>query len=120
MSASEASNDDISKDELGHMPDFEALARDIQNWASRRVGTAMTEARHFHEFFGTSILIVKKTWEFHERDSLLPEGGNPKHLFWALHFMKVYPKQSLGFFSRRHICRHRQPEDPLQVDLGIH
>ncbi len=31
-----------------------------------------------------------------ERDSLLPEGGRPKHLLWALHFMKVYPKQSPG------------------------
>jgi hypothetical protein len=75
------------------MPDFEALARNIQNRASRHVGTATTEARHFHEFFGTSLLVVKKTWELLERDSLLPEGGRPKHLLWTLHFMKVYPKQ---------------------------
>ena len=27
-----------------------------------------------------------------DRDSLLPEVGRPKHLLWALHFMKVYPK----------------------------
>ncbi len=96
MSTTEASNDDISKDKLGHMPDFEALARDIQNRALRRVGMAMAEARHFGEFFGTSVLIVKKTWELLKRDSLLPEGGRPKHLLWALHFMKAYPKQSPG------------------------
>ncbi len=42
------------------------------------------------------VLIDKKVWELLDRDSLLPEGGFPKHLFWALHFMKVYPKQSLG------------------------
>jgi hypothetical protein len=78
------------------MPDFEALARDIQNRASRRVGAATTETRHFREFFGTSVLVVEKTWELLERDSLLPEGGRPKHLLWALHFMKVYPKQSPG------------------------
>ncbi len=80
------------------MPDFEALARDIQNRASHRVGTATTEARYFREFFGTrtSVLVVKKTWELLERDSLLPESGRPKHLLWALHFMKVYPKQSPG------------------------
>ena len=24
------------------------------------------------------------------------KGGRPKHLLWALHFMKVYPKQSPG------------------------
>ncbi len=41
----------------------------------------------FREFFGMSVLVVKKTWELLNRDSLLPEG---------LHFMKVYPKQSQG------------------------
>ena len=80
MSTNEASDDDISKDELGHMPDFEALARDIQNWASRRVRTATMEAQHFHEFFRMSLLVVEKTCELLERDSLLPESGCPKHL----------------------------------------
>ena len=46
--------------------------------------------------FGTSVLVVKKVWELLDRDSLLPEGGRPKHLLWALHFMKVHPMQSLG------------------------
>ncbi len=46
------------------------------------------------EFFRMSVLIVKKTREFLERESLLPVGGHPKHLFWDLHFLKVYPKQS--------------------------
>ncbi len=40
------------------------------------------------------MLVVKKTWELLKRDSLIPEGGRPKYLLWALHFMKVYPKQS--------------------------
>ena len=83
---------------LGHMPmpDFEALARVIQNRASHRVGAAMTETQHFREFFGMSVLCIEKTWALLERDSLLPEGGRLKHLLWALHFMKVYPKQSPG------------------------
>ena len=42
------------------------------------------------------MLVVKKVWELLERDSLLPEDGRPKHLLWALHFMKEYPKQSPG------------------------
>jgi hypothetical protein len=91
VSSSESSDndDDFSQYAPGHMPmpDFEALARDIQNRASRRVGAATTETRHFREFFGTSVLVVEKTWELLERYSLLPEGG---------HFMKVYPKQSPG------------------------
>ena len=63
VSASEASNDDdFSQYAPGHMPmpDFEALARDIQNRASRRVGAATTETGHFRQFFGTSVLVVKK------------------------------------------------------------
>ena len=96
MSANEAYDDNISKDKPSHMPDITALARDIQNWVSRCVGTATTEARYFREFFGTSLLVVEKTWELLERDSLLPEGGHPKHLLWTLHFMKVYTKQSPG------------------------
>ena len=42
------------------------------------------------------MLVIKKTWELLKRDSLLPEGGRPKHLLWALRFLKVYPKQSPG------------------------
>jgi hypothetical protein len=78
------------------MPDFKALARDIQNRVSLRVGAATIEKRHFREFFGTSVLVIEKIWELLERNSLLPEGCHPKHLLWALHFMKVYPKQSQG------------------------
>ncbi len=99
VSASKVSDDDdFSQYAPGHMamPDFEALARDIQNRASHRVGAATTETRHFCEFFGTSVLVVEKTWELLERDSLLPEGARSKHLLWELHFMKVYPKQSPG------------------------
>ena len=42
------------------------------------------------------MLIVEREWELLNRDSLLPDSGCPKHLLWALHFMKVYPKQSPG------------------------
>ena len=28
-----------------------------------------------------------------EETGLLPEAGEPKHLLWALFFMKTYPKQ---------------------------
>jgi hypothetical protein len=102
MSVSKSSNEeDFNQYAPGHMlmPDFEALAQDIQNRASHCVGVATTETRHFQEFCGTSVLVVKKVWELLERDSLLPEGGRPKHLLLALHFMKVYPKQSTGFLA---------------------
>ena len=34
-----------------------------------------------------------------DKDSLLKEGGCLKHLLCALHFMKVYPKQSPGCWT---------------------
>jgi hypothetical protein len=97
MSAIEASDDEEEYHPLRHVtPDFETLARDIQNRASRPVRAASTETRHFREFFGAPIHVVEIVWELIKRESLLPEGGRPKHLLWALHFMKVYPKQSPG------------------------
>ena len=50
---------------------------------------------HFREFFRTSVSVVLTLWELLERDSLLPAKSCPKHLLWALHFLKVYPKQSV-------------------------
>jgi hypothetical protein len=79
------------------MPDFEALVWDIQNWAYHRVRTATIKEGHLHEFFGRSVLVIEKTWDLLEKDSLFPEGGHPKHLLWALHFLKVYSKQSPGY-----------------------
>ena len=101
MTTSVTSNDNcISDDELGHilapLPDFNALARDIQNRETHCMGTDAMEARHFREFFGTSLVVVEKVWQLLERDSLLPDGCNSKQLLWAFHFMKVYPKQSAG------------------------
>jgi hypothetical protein len=63
MSASKASDDDdLTQYAPGHMPipDFEALAWDIQNRVSCHVGAAATETRHFRECFGTSVYIVKR------------------------------------------------------------
>jgi hypothetical protein len=98
MSAIESSDEDEEEyHPLRHVsPDFETLARDIQNRATRHVGAESTEKRHFREFFGAPIHVVEIVWELIKRDSLLPEGGRPKHLLWALHFLKVYPKQSPG------------------------
>ena len=129
VSASEATDDDdYSQYAPGHMPmpDFEALARDIQNRASRRVGAVTTETRHFREFFGTSVLIVEKTWELLERDSLLPKGGRPKHLLWALHFMmgpsfyEGVPQAEPGVFGHQRVCQRSRTEDPPQVGLGVY
>jgi hypothetical protein len=85
-------NDDNNDDDVDDV-DWEAEARDIQNRMSRAVGTTDREARHFREFFGTPVDAVEIVWDLLVRESLLPEKGHPKHLLWALHFMKTYPKQ---------------------------
>jgi hypothetical protein len=87
-------DDDDVDDEDGAV--WYAAARDIQNRVSRVVGTDEMEDRHFREFFGTSIGLVMMVWDLLVHHSLLPEKGLPKHLLWALYFLKVYPKQSPG------------------------
>jgi len=82
--------------EDGEMPDFLDLGREIQNRASRRLGAISTERRLFREFFGTTTSVVENLWALLARDSLVPRGGRPKHLLWALHFLKAYPKQGPG------------------------
>jgi hypothetical protein len=50
--------------------------------------------RIFRELFGTRLLVVENLWFLLDELSLHPEGGLPKHLLWALHFMKAYPLPS--------------------------
>ena len=54
---------------------------------------ASTKICAFRETFG-SLLIVSKVWSMLWEDDVLPEGGHPKHLLWALHFLEVYPLQA--------------------------
>ena len=85
-------DDDYDVDDV----DWDSAARDIQNRVSRVVGTVDREARHFREFFGTSVGAVEAVWDRLVHHDLLPDNGRPKHLLWALYFLKVYPKQGPG------------------------
>jgi hypothetical protein len=77
-------------------PDFMPNARDIMNKFSRPDAAAPTKIRAFRETFGTSLLIVSKVWSMLWEEDVLTEGGRPKHLLWALHFLKVYPLKAPG------------------------
>jgi hypothetical protein len=70
--------------------------RDIQNRMSHCVGTVGMEDRHFREFFGANISIMSMVWDMLTANGLRPKKSRPKHLLWALYFLKVYPKQSPG------------------------
>jgi hypothetical protein len=43
-----------------------------------------------------NISIVSMVWDMLVASGLRPEKSCPKHLLWALYFLKVYPKQSSG------------------------
>ena len=76
--------------------DFMPDARDIIYKFPRPDAAASTKICAFRETFGTSLLIVRKLWSMLWEEDVLPEGGRPKHLLWALHFLKVYPLQAPG------------------------
>ena len=71
--------------------DFMTDARDIMNKFTRPDAAASTKIRAFHETFGTSLPIVSMVWSMLWEEDVVPEGGRPKHLLWALHFLKVIP-----------------------------
>ncbi len=57
------------------LPDFAYIARGIQNWASRPVGSESTEAQLVHEFFGMSVRVVKILWQLDVCNKLQPRRG---------------------------------------------
>ncbi|KAL3811472.1 hypothetical protein ACHAXA_010724 [Cyclostephanos tholiformis] len=57
---------------------------------------AATEARAFRETFGTPLHNMERVWFLLNQEELHPANGCPKHLLWALHFLKVYLMQAPG------------------------
>ena len=92
----DVADDDDDDDDGDAHPDFMPDARDIMNKFPRPDAAASTEIRAFRETFGTSMPIVSMVWSMLLEEDVLPEGGRPKHLLWARHFLKVYPLQAPG------------------------
>ena len=92
-SSDESSNDD---NDSYLLPDFMPAARVIMNRPPREKSSFAIEARIFRELFGTKLHVVENVWFLLDELELHPEGGLPKHLLWALHFMKAYPLQAQG------------------------
>jgi hypothetical protein len=92
----EGDDDDISYSDDDVAGLFMPTARDIMNRAPRKDASTMSEARFFSETFGTRLVIVEILWDLLDYHGLQPEDGRPKHLLWALHFMKAYPLQATG------------------------
>jgi hypothetical protein len=90
------SEDKASDDDKGTEGTIFCAARGIQNRTSRCIVAAGMEDRHFCKFFGINMSIVSMVWDMLVVSGLCPEKSHPKHLLWALYFLKVYPKQSPG------------------------
>ena len=99
---------------LAPLPDFKALARDIQNRNNHIIGTDQMEARHFREFFGTSLIVVEKVWEMLETNFLLPDGCGLARYVGCRRV--IFVAQMATFcVGRRHVatrrwscCRHKK------------
>ncbi len=73
-------------------------ARDIMRRFPRRpeVAGVATEARAFRETFGTPLHNMERVWFLLDQEELHLANGRPKHLLWALHFLKGYLMQAPG------------------------
>ncbi len=121
MSAIEASDEDEEEyHPLRHVsPDFETLAREIQNRASCPVRVALTEKRHFRDFFGVPIHVVEILWELIEGLSP-PRRWPPEAPALGPSFHEDVPQAEPGVFDRRRVCRRRRSKDPPKVGLAVH
>jgi hypothetical protein len=91
------SNDKTSNDNNKTVdPLFFCAARDIMNRVRRKVGTMAREDCPLCEHFDVPFTIVQMVWDMLEERGLLPKEGEPKHLLWALYFLKCYPKEGPG------------------------
>ena len=98
IDGNDATDDNGSGDEGDETEDavFFRAARDIMNRTARNIGSAAMEDRRFRSFFGARYDIVKMVWEMLGEGGLRPEKCEPKHLLWALYFLKVYPREAPG------------------------
>ena len=80
-------------------------AREIWGRDSSKERSQRVEDRRFWEFFGISVVVAKSVWRRLSSISQIPFGGEPKHMLWALLFMKVYPKEGV-------MCKLINVKDP--------
>jgi hypothetical protein len=69
--------------------DFILIGKDIQNKSGQNIGSSLTEERAFHEFFGTTAVIVPKLWSFLLQQDMISEEWMANHIMWALFFMRA-------------------------------
>ncbi len=102
------------------IPDFMPAAQDIMNWFPCPNAASSTKNRAFHKTFRTNPHIVENLWFLLNQEDLQPVSECPKHLVWALYFMKVYPQAGPRLCGHRRVRRSCQSKDPPKMGLGLY
>jgi hypothetical protein len=99
----DASNDDddnnVSNNDVSNIDVVFLDTQDIMNKVSRKVGMVTMEDNQFRSFFSTQMEIINIVWNMLEEGSLRPKKSKPKHLLWALYFLKIYPREGPRRFT---------------------
>lgn len=89
-------DDNVAEDLLRFVQTFEDLSLIIMGKEERqRFGKQL--CREFLSFFGTTRQICSILWSMIQKKNNhdLPRGAAPKHLLWALLFMKTYANETI-------------------------
>ena len=84
------------KETMVEVEDFYRVGKEMQNRSGTNIGAINNEDRRFRESFGCGAHVALALWLLLIEYTCLPEGGMILHMLWALHFMKVYPRQDGG------------------------
>lgn len=77
---------------MGHVQkSSKDILQTVQNLFKRNV----SHDTSFRAHFGVPISVCAQTWNLIGSSGLLPSGAQPKHLLWALNFLKVYTTEEV-------------------------
>ena len=73
---------------------FDSIGMEMMNCSCE--GSVITHERMFCSSFGTSLEVCATIWNLLDPYTTMPTKGlSPKHLLWALMYLKVYAKESI-------------------------
>ena len=77
--------------------EFYGIARAIQHRSGLSKASFATEECRFREYFGVSVIVALAAWRLLVKHDLLPDKtevgvASPKHMLWAMYFLKCYPR----------------------------
>ena len=74
---------------------FETIAKETLRWPESRRWNTRDKERRYKAVFGASSAVVAELWIRILQRGPIEDGGRPKHLLWALVFLKIYATEEL-------------------------